>query len=207
VQLTWAVNGLLLTGGAQCCDADMDGRGVLAAFDEQIRRRPEAGPGLVVEGDIHVVWVVASGEGWSGVTWSDLADSDVDAVIAAQVDRFGAAGRPWEWKFYSYDQPSTLPERLQAAGLVPDEVEALMVAQIADLDLTVPPPDGVELVQVDDERGVQELVQVHDRVFGGDHGAMGREVLAGLRRQPRPVEAVVAKADAAPVSAGRVNFP
>ena len=200
------VNGQLPTGGAQCCDADMDGRGVLAAFDEQIRRRPEAGPGIIIEGDVHVVRVVASGEGWSGVTWSDLADSDVDAVIAAQVSRFATAGQPWEWKLYSYDQPSTLPEQLQAAGLVPDEVESLMVAQIADLDLTVPPPDGVELVQVDDEGGVEALVQVHDRVFGGDHGAMGREVLAGLRRQPRPVEAVVAMADGAPVSAGRVNF-
>ena len=149
--------------------------------------------------------VVDLAEGWSGVTWSDLADADVDAVIAAQVARFAAAGQPWEWKFYSCDQPATLPGRLEAAGLVPDEVEALMVAQISDLDLAVPPPEGVEL-QVDDERGVRALVQVHDLVFGDDHGPMGREVLAGLRRQPRPVEAVVAMADEAPVAAGRVNF-
>jgi ribosomal protein S18 acetylase RimI-like enzyme len=187
----------------------MDRRGVLAAFDEQIRRRPEPEPGTVVEGDDHVVRVVDFGEGWSGVTWSDLAGADVDtvdAVIAAQVDRFAAAGQRWEWKFYSYDQPLTLPARLQAAGLVPDEEEALMVAQIADLDLAVPPPQGVELVQVDDARDVQVLVRVHDQVFGGDHGAMGRAVLAGLTQQPAPVEAVVAMAGGAAVAAGRVNF-
>ncbi len=181
----------------------MDGRDVLAAFDEQVRRRPEAGRG-VVERDEYVARVVASGEGWSGVTWSDLAGADVDGVIAAQVSRF--AGHAWEWKLYSYDQPLTLPERLQAAGLVADEVESLMVAHISDLDLAVPPPAGVDLVQVVDERGVQMLVQVHDRVFGGDHGAMGREVLAGLGVQPRRVAAVVAMADEGPVAAGRVNF-
>jgi ribosomal protein S18 acetylase RimI-like enzyme len=195
--------------GARCCDAGMDRRGVLSAFDEQIRRRPEPEPGTVVEGDGHVVRVVDIGEGWSGVTWSDLAGGDVDtvdAVIAAQVDRFAAVGARWEWKFYSYDQPLTLPGRLQAAGLVPDEAEALMVAQIADLDLAVPPPQGVELVQVDDARDVQVLVEVHDRVFGGDHGAMGRAVLAGPTHQPPPVEAVVAMAGGAAVAAGRVNF-
>ena len=69
----------------------MDHRGVLAAFHEQIRRRPESGPRSVVEADAPVVRVVASGDGWSGVTWSDLADADVDTVIAAQVGRFSVA--------------------------------------------------------------------------------------------------------------------
>jgi hypothetical protein len=184
----------------------MDRAVVLAAFDEQVRRRPESEPGTVVEEDVNLVRVVASADGWSGVTWSDLADADVDAVIAAQVDRFAVAGRRWEWKLYSYDLPSTLPGRLQAVGLVPDEVEALMVAELNDLDLAVPAPEGVDLVQVVDEAGVAALVQVHDRVFGGDHAAMGRGVLAGLTRRPRPVEAMVAVAGGEPVAAGRINF-
>jgi ribosomal protein S18 acetylase RimI-like enzyme len=111
-----------------------------------------------------------------------------------------------EWKLYSHDQPLTLPGQLRAAGLVPDEVEALMVAQIADLDLAVPPPEGVELVQVVDAGGVEALVRVHDQVFGGAHAAMGRGVLAGLTQQPRPVEAVVAMTGRTAVAAGRVNF-
>jgi hypothetical protein len=85
-------------------------------------------------------------------------------------------------------------------------MEALMVAQIRDLDLTVQPPDGVRLVRVEDEVGVEALVQVHDRVFGGDHTAMGRAVLTGLTQQPTRVAAFVAMADEAAVSAGRVNF-
>ncbi len=179
---------------------------MLAAFDEQIRRRPGPEPGILVEVDDHVVRVVDFTDGWSGVTWSDLAGADIDAVISAQVGRFAAAGTRWEWKFYSYDQPLTLQERLRAAGLVADEAEALMVAQIADLDLAVPPPPGIDLVPVVDEGGVDALVQVHDQVFGGDHRRMGRAVLAGLTRQPRQVEAVVAMVGATAAAGGRVNF-
>jgi GNAT superfamily N-acetyltransferase len=184
----------------------MDPDAVRAAFDQQIRRRPEAGPESVVERDAMTIRVVASADGWSGVTWSDLADTDVDAVIADHVKAFAAAGRTWEWKYYSYDQPPTLPERLRANGLVPDEVEALMIARVSDLDLQVAPPPGVDLVQVIDEAGVQALVQVHDQAFGGDHSAMGRSVLADLTNQRGAVEAVVAYAGATPISAGRVNF-
>ena len=95
-----------------------------------------------MERDAATVRVVAPVDGWSGVTWSALSDTDVDAVIAGHVDAYAAAGRAWEWKYYSYDQPPTLPERLRAHGLVPDEVEALMVAEISDLDLQAAPPPG-----------------------------------------------------------------
>src|SRR4051794_4635202 len=125
----------------------MDRDAVLAAFDEQMRRRPEVGaPGRRVERDGPVVRSVpAAGGGWAGVTWSDLDEASADAVIAAQVARFAEVGGPWEWKLYSYDRPADLPDRLRAAGFVPEPEEALLVAAIADLDLDVPAPDGLEL--------------------------------------------------------------
>ena len=81
-----------------------------------------------------------------------------------------------------------------------------MVAQIADLDLAVPSPEGVELRQVVGAGGVEALVRVHDQVFGGDHAARGPGVLAGLTQQPRTVEAFVAMAGSTAVAAGWVNF-
>src|SRR6476620_9367301 len=126
----------------------MDRDAVLAAYDDQIRRHPESGPGIVVVRDVTTTRVVASPDGWSGVTWSDLSDTDVDVAISAEVAAFAAAGRRWEWKYYSHDQPPTLPERLQAHGLVPDEVEAVMIARISDLDLQVAPPSEVDVVRV-----------------------------------------------------------
>ena len=186
----------------------MDPRAVLAMFDEQIRRHPTAeAPGERVEGDDAVVRVIA-GEGERNVvTWSELDEATADAAIAAASERFTLLGiRAWEWKHYSYDRPADLPRRLLAAGFTPDPAEALMIAEIGDLALDVPPPDGVELRPVTDAHGVDALVRVHEEVFGEDHSALGRELLARLGRHPPTVAAVVAVAGDTPICAGRVRF-
>ncbi len=191
--------------------AHMDGRAALAAFDEQIRRRRVAGPtDGVIEREATVVRSVSTGDEWSGVTWSGLDDGlddgDVDAVIAAQVERFARTGRPWEWTYFSYDRPADLPERLAAAGLEPEGPEALMIAEAAELALDVPPPDGVELVPVADAEGVAALVALHDEVFGGDHAKLGRVLLSAIERESDSTVAVLAMAGDTPVSGARVEF-
>jgi ribosomal protein S18 acetylase RimI-like enzyme len=185
----------------------MDRRAVLAAFDEQIRRRAELDAlDVRVEHDDGVIRTVSGGDGWSGVSWSGLDEVSADAVIAAQVARFAELSRSWEWKYYSYDRPRDLPERLVAAGLARQPAEALLVAEIAELTLHVPPPPGVELRAVVDEQGVEALVSVHDQVFGAHHAGLGTVLLAGLARQPSAVAAVVAWAGHTPIAGGRVEF-
>jgi len=185
----------------------MDQGAVLAAFDAQIRRHPgPSGPGDVVEREGRVVRIMSADDGWTGVSWSDLDRATADGVVAAQVNRFAQLARPWEWKHYSYDQPADLPERLVAAGLTPEPVEALMVAEITDLELNVAPPVGVQLLPVVDERGVDALVRVHDDVFGGDHSAIGKTLVAALTQEPPSIVAVIASFEGTAVAAGRVEF-
>jgi GNAT superfamily N-acetyltransferase len=185
----------------------VDHTALLAEFDSQMRRNPVAGPRSRVEREPQVTRVISGDDGWSGVLWTDLTEADAGAVIDAQVSRFAALARPWEWKYYSYDQPAGLPERLHAAGFVPEPPETLLVARIADLNLEVSAPAGVDLVPVTDARGVSAVVGVHDEVFGGDHAATGSAITAALASQSRPVEAVVAVAGDTAISAGRVEFP
>ncbi len=187
----------------------MDRHAVLAAFDEQVRRHPAPdAPDGHVEYDDRVVRNMSGGDGWTGVTWSDLDQVSADAVIAAQVSRFAELSRPWEWKHYSYDLPADLPARLLAAGFTPEPAESLLVAEISDLTLDAPPPAGVELLAVVDKHGAEALVAVHDEVFGGDHSAVGRSLLAELEleREPSSAAAVVAFAGQTPIAAGRVEF-
>ncbi|MGH3830584.1 MAG: hypothetical protein ACRDRS_09075 [Pseudonocardiaceae bacterium] len=122
----------------------MDRQAVLAAFDEQIRRHPA--PDGHVEQDERVLRSMSARGGWTGVIWCDLDHVNADTVIAAQISRFAECSRPWEWKYYSYDQPPDLPDRLLVAGFTPGPAEALLVAEIAGLALDVPPPPGVELL-------------------------------------------------------------
>jgi GNAT superfamily N-acetyltransferase len=181
----------------------VDPLAVLAAYDEQVRRNATAAsPEESVERDERVTRMI--GDGWAGVLWSDLDESNADAVIREQVSRF--AGRAWEWKHYSHDRPADLPRRLLAAGLVAEPAETLLVAEIADLALDVAPPAGVELVEITGSEGAGALVRVHDEVFGGDHSAIGKALLADLARRPPTVAGVVAMAGSVPVSGGRVEF-
>ena len=185
----------------------MDPLAVLAAFDAQVRRDPPAQPGVRVDRNRWVTRVgSADGSGWNAVVWSapDLGETDVDAVVAEQVRRFG--GLEWEWKHYSHDQPPGLPDRLRAAGFVPGPDETLMVAEVAELDLDVPPLPGVVLAMVDDEAGIAAMGQVHEAVFGGAHTAIAAVLRAALAQQPSSVQGVLALAAGRPVSAGRVDL-
>jgi GNAT superfamily N-acetyltransferase len=178
---------------------------VLTAFDEQMRRHPVAGPGVLIEVEERVTRTVGSDGSWSAVVWSDLTAADADEVIAAEVAR--AVGS-LEWKLYSHDPPGDLPDRLKAAGLQPEPVETLLVAEIADLDLPVREPAGVRTVSVDDAAGVATMLAVHDEVFGPGsvHSSVVEGVRTALGLRPRPIEAVLAWAGDVAISAGRVEF-
>ncbi|MEU7874865.1 GNAT family N-acetyltransferase [Dactylosporangium sp. NPDC049140] len=180
----------------------MDVNEILAQFDRDIRQRPQEGPGAVVEREPGVVRVVGAADGWTGITWSGLGGLDADAVIAAQIRRFADAGLPWEWKLYSHDEPADLADRLLDAGFEPGPAEALLVAEVGVLPQDAAPPDGVRLVPVTDADGAELVVRIHDEVFGGDHSAIGRTLLA----QPDEVKAVVALAGDRPICAGRVEL-
>jgi GNAT superfamily N-acetyltransferase len=183
----------------------VDVPGVLALFEEQMRRSPALEPGQSVERGAGITRLVGP-SGWRGITWSDLPGSDVDAVIGEQIRRFGPRG-DWEWKLYSSDEPVDLSDRLVAAGFVREEDETVVVAAVEDLDLIPRPPAGVDLVAVVDQPGVDALVAVHDAVFGGNHDHIGQALRAGLEKEPTTMAAVVAVADGLPVSAGRIEFP
>jgi GNAT superfamily N-acetyltransferase len=192
---------------AGCWNVAVDRTAVLAEFDRQMRRDPPPEPGARVEREQRVTRIIADGHGWSGVLWSDLGPAGADAAIRAEVSRFAALGRPWEWKHYSHDQPADLAARLRAAGFAAHPAETLLVAEIARLDLDISPPAGVELVPVTDARGAATVVGVHNEVFGGDHAAIGSVIMTGLESRPRSVEAVVAFAGGTAICAGRVDFP
>jgi GNAT superfamily N-acetyltransferase len=176
---------------------------VRAAFDQQMRRDVPPGPDARVERDERVTRVLALDGSWAAVMWSDVGEADVDAVIAHET----ALDVPYlEWKHYSGDRPTDLPSRLTAAGLAPEGPETVLVADLSELSLADPPPDGVRVSTVDDEAGLDALVAVHEEVFGDLHPGTRTSVLTSLSLDPRPVEAAIAWAGDRPIAAGRIEF-
>lgn len=189
----------------------LDPAAVLSEYDAQVRRGLHSGDaGSLGERAGPVVrWSMAGGGGWSGVAWSDLDAGTADAAIAEQVAYFADRGEQFEWKTYSYDQPPDLGERLIASGFVAEDAEALMVADAgriarhdgADGAL----PDGVRLIEVTDEAGVELMVDVADRVFGHDP-QLRRSLLGHLGKSPESMALVLAMAGATPICSARVSL-
>ncbi len=146
----------------------MDATAILALFDEQMRR--QAAPDCLFVGG-----------GWNAVLWWP-GEGDVEALVA----RLRGLSGHVEWKYYSHDLPADLPQRLVAAGLVPEEEETVVAAEVASIP---PPPEDVELRLVTDE-----FVDLAAEVFGDRFDLPGKAV------------AVVAFVDGKPVSGGRVDL-
>jgi len=184
----------------------MDNTAVLALFDRQIRRehrgeRPED----VVETVDGVVRQMGSAEGWSGVLWSDLDEDTVDAAIDGQVRHFAGLGREFEWKHYSHDHPADLGERLLKAGFVPEDPEALMVAEIASLPTEPVLPEGVRIERVTDAAGVQLMIEAHNAAFGHP-SRQAEQVLSQIEQDPDSLIALVVLAGERPVCGARLEF-
>jgi ribosomal protein S18 acetylase RimI-like enzyme len=186
----------------------MDRETALAAFDAQLRNvvRPSLGGGEFARVGNVIRCLNPAPNGWNGIEWADLDETNADQVIAEQIEFFRSRGRDFEWKYYSYDRPADLPDRLRAAGLVPGEEEALMVAEVTAVPTDLPAPEGIEIHEVVDDAGFELARQVHDEVFGGDHGPMIEGMRTRLRTDPGSLTMVLAMEGDQPVSASRVDF-
>jgi GNAT superfamily N-acetyltransferase len=189
----------------------MDSAAVLQAFNVQVRQstRPD-GTGAVLQRDGVVVRRVAArgqdGPGGSGVLWSDLDPGTAGEVIAAQVAFFGGRDEEFEWKLYSYDRPADLAERLLGAGFVPEDAEALMVAEVSQVPRPAELPAGIRLERLTDASGIDRLTEVHQRVFGKDESGLRAALLAQLGTAPEITGMVLAMAGDEAVSAARIEF-
>ncbi|WP_151083031.1 GNAT family N-acetyltransferase [Nocardioides cynanchi] len=180
---------------------------LLTAYDAQLRGAAEVAGSLSSD---------RSGPLWRGifatsgfVSYESLDGvADVDALIAQTVAYFAALPQveEFEWKTRGHDRPADLGARLEAHGLVPEEVETVMVGDARALAVNVDLPPGVVVRRVDDlperEAVVTEAARMQREVFG--RGPTAAEVLDRLDRSAGLETFWVAEADGRVVSAGRL---
>jgi GNAT superfamily N-acetyltransferase len=135
----------------------------------------------------------------------------VDALIGETVAYFEAIAQvaEFEWKTRGHDWPADLDEHLRVHGLVPEEIETVMVGEASSLAVDVALPAGLSVRRVDDlseperQRVIREASTMQHDVFGG--GPSGDQVLDRLDRMGGAETFWVAEAEGRVVSAGRLN--
>jgi GNAT superfamily N-acetyltransferase len=143
---------------------------LLVAFDAQARAEPpDPPPGVWHEHDGPVLRVVGQERGFiSAPRDTGARGADLDRLIARQRDYFAARGEAVEWKTYGYDEPADLPDRLRAAGFVPEDPETVVVAPTTAIAAEPVLPDGVVLRQVTADADMRRIGEMESQVWGID---------------------------------------
>ncbi len=184
---------------------------LLAVYDAQLRAHiPERLPeGVIVEHDGPVTRFLGyAGQGW--VEYHDLGDltePELDALIARQVQRFAELPQRFEWKLHGHDRPAFLKDRLLAAGLRPEERETVVIAAIADLDVSTQPPDGVTLREVHTRKDFDRIEAMEAEVWDDEDALRAETLELEYAADPERLRIVVAEAGGTVVSAGWIRFP
>jgi len=173
---------------------DTSDRGLIEAIAaDQVAARI-IGPEIQVE--VHlapdVSWAVApmADPFRSVVLGARFAQADADRRIGELLARFREAGTSFVWWLSPFDEPADLGVRLGAAGMTLEGTAPAMAADLADVPLDEPPPDGLELVPVTDAATLDEFLEVIAADWlewtGGEHTPVQRLTLEAWRRQIPP---------------------
>jgi GNAT superfamily N-acetyltransferase len=144
------------------------------------------------------------------LTYSDLGGlegAELDALIARQRDHFTALGTSVEWKLHGHDLPADLPDRLVAAGFVPEEQETVVVGPVAGLAATQPvTPPGVRLREVRSRADMDRIADLVATVWGSAPANLAERLVRDADVDAPDLAVVVAEADGEVVSAAWVRF-
>jgi GNAT superfamily N-acetyltransferase len=186
---------------------------LLAAYDLQVRDRvPDPLPrGVTVERDGPLLrFLGLAGRGF--VVYRDLGGlegAELDELIARQVEVFDRRGEPFEWKLHGHDLPGDLPQRLRAAGFVPEEQETIVIAPVADIAAAeVRPPEGVSLREVTSRADFERIAALEQAVWGdeGQKGWLVDMLEAERSVDPDALTIVVAEAGRTVACAAWIRF-
>lgn len=189
-----------------------DAASLLRLYDEQLRahvhdREPE---GVTIDRDGPVLRITGFGPGgW--LLYRDLGGLDgdaLDAFIRRQVAYFADRAMAFEWKLHGHDLPADLPDRLAAAGFVPDERETILIAPIERVGLDAEPPEDVVIREVQGPADYDRIAALEAAVWSDDGSAAWIESLAAeVAADPEGTRVFLALAADVAVSAAWIRFP
>ena len=183
---------------------------MLATYDDQLRTRiPDPLPvGASVEHDGPVVRFMGFA-GWGFVLYRDLdgvAGDALDELIARQIRAFAERGERFEWKLHGHDLPEDLPQRLLAAGFVPEDTETVVIGRVADVAGEPQLPAGVSLREVTSRAEFMRIAEMERAVWGDDRNSLVEMLESERAADPEALTIVVAEADVEVVCAAWIRY-
>lgn len=200
---------------------DLSVAGLIGAIEaDQVAARildPEIAVEAHLDGD--VAWAVApfADTFRNVVVAARFGEADADRRIAETVAAYAGGDTGFVWWVGPADTPADIGQRLSAAGLVLEGRAPAMAANLADVPLSEPPPEGLEIVPVTDAATLAEFLRVVEADWlewtDGVHTPVQRRMLDAYAREvPRrlPAEPVplrwIGRVDGQAVATSRVSI-
>lgn len=137
-------------------------------------------PGYRVERNATVIRQISSTNEPGFVLFSQMDESNADAVIDEQISYFSNLNQPFEWKIFDYDQPKSLKDKLQARGFTIEDQEALMVFDLTEGEQLLNMPVQPEIKRITDEQGIYEIVRLEEEIWNVSHQELGERLVKEL---------------------------
>jgi GNAT superfamily N-acetyltransferase len=184
---------------------------LLAAYNSQLRahvhdRLPDS---IRVERDGPLLRTIGFGNR-GFVEYRDLAGLDgeeLDTLIARQVQFFAELGEPFEWKLHGHDLPADLPDRLHAAGFVPEETETVVIGRVEEVAAAPSLPQGVVIREVRERGDFACIAQLGESISGSSEQGWIDGLADEREADPESLRLFFAEAGDLTVCAGWVRFP
>jgi GNAT superfamily N-acetyltransferase len=179
-----------------------DPAGLLSAYDGQLRGSAECDAGAQSDRDGPLVRVHYPRRGFvSYRTLEGIDAAELDELIARQIEHFAARGEAFEWKTRGHDKPVDLPQRLRAAGFVPEDPETVLIGVTADLATDPALPEGVSLRAVIHDADLHRIAGLESAVWAADRSWLADDLRQRIAAAPDEIEILVADTDHVVVSA------
>jgi len=141
------------------------------------------------------------------VLYSQLSAENADDVIADCIAYYQKKGCDFEWKYFDYDMPADLPDRLIAHGLQPEEAEAVMVLALDNAPARLLDTPKFDVQRATTAEQLHDADAIQSVVWSDEPREKASErVLSMWDTDPNSVSLHIAYVDNQPVSYGRVEF-
>jgi predicted GNAT family acetyltransferase len=143
-----------------------------------------------------------------GIMHAQLDENNANAVIQDAIRLFrGMEGAvSFEWKYFDYDLPADLSERLSAAGFTPEEREAVLVLELANLPDDLRPPIRHDVRRVTDPQHAADVARAVNRAVYSDDDFEWMAQVIQQRMMHDELSFYAVYVDDQPVSMGWIDF-
>lgn len=200
---------------------DLSDAGLIAAIAADSLASRIVDPEIPVEAhlDSDVSWAVApvADTFRNVVVGAHFEQADADRRIAEIRDTYARGDTGFVWWVAPFDMPDDLGTRLANAGFTLEGHAPAMAADLDDVPLHEPLPDGLEIVPVTDAGTLQEFLAIVEADWlewtGGEAtpvqrrtlDAFAREIPRRLTAEPAPLR-WLGRVDGQPVATSRVSL-